>query len=147
MAIEFSVFPDENYYLAAFTGTLTDAEFLEGYRSFFEGDAWRPGLNELADLEHSNLEQVTSAGLRSLQDYTERFLIANHGEETKTAVYAPHDLPFGLARIYSAMADGSPEMMGIFRDFDEAKLWLAQRDTPLETSHDDLSAQRSFPIE
>lgn len=149
MAITFTAYPDDNYFLASFSGPISDAEFLDSYRAFFQSPAWQPGMNELADLEHADFQHVTSQGLRELQDFTARFLEANHGEVSRTAIYAPGDLPFGMARVYAAMAEGSPEMLGIFRDLTEARLWLTQRESSNANGNHDTTARpgRSFPIE
>jgi hypothetical protein len=44
----------------------------------------------------------------------------------KVAVYSPHDLPFGLARMYEGMSDESIQKLYVFRERDEAEKWLAK---------------------
>ena len=49
MPIDFTVFPDDGYYLSKSTGAITDAVLLDSYAQFLASDDWFPGLNELAD--------------------------------------------------------------------------------------------------
>lgn len=132
MAIDFTTFPDENYFLTTFSGTVTDAELLSRYQAFMHSEQWQPGMNELVDVAQGELTQLSSAGLRQLQEFTEGFL-GEQATAMRTAVYAPDDLPYGLARVYSALAETSPELISIFRDREEARLWLDQPESDTDT--------------
>ena len=125
MAIHFTAFPDENYFLSRYTAAVTDSELLERYRNFLESDDWQAGMNELVDVQDADVSRLSARGLRQLQDFAESFL-GQQAATMRTAVYAPHDLPFGLARMYAAMAENSPELIAIFRDREAAWLWLDQ---------------------
>lgn len=144
MAIHFTVFPDENYFLSRYVGAVTDSELLDSYRAFLEGELegehWQPGMNELVDAQHADFTQLSSRGLRQLQDFAESFL-DQQGASMRTAVFAPHDLPYGLARVYAAMAESSPELISIFRDLDNARLWL---DQPDQTCDRDAAADARY---
>ena len=132
MAIDFISIPDENYFLTTFSGTVTDAELLSRYKSFMQSKDWQPGMNELVDMQQASMGQLSSAGLRQLQEFVEEFLSARNAA-MRTAIFAPNDLPYGLARIYSALADSSPELIKTFRDREEARLWLDQPDPDAES--------------
>ena len=126
MPTSFTVHGDEGYYLARITGAITNESLLADYRAFLSGPEWRPGLNELVDLGDADLGQITPVGLVELARMVEGAVSA-HPEPVKVAVYAPRDLPYGLARVYSVQAE-SFERNQVFRDLDEARSWLTSQD-------------------
>ena len=122
MPITFSVYPNQGYYIAKFVGIVTDREMLDDYKRFFSSDEWVPGLNELTDISAADVTQVTSNGVRDLANLIEG-IFRQHNSSPKVAVYAPHDLPYGLSRMYSVEAERF-ELHEVFRDLAEAKAWL-----------------------
>ena len=112
------------YFISKYEGTISDEEVLNAYNDFFQGKEWRPGLNELADLSDANVSLITNQGISRLVELNKRVFKAHNIDSVKTAVYAPEDLPFGLARMYSILAEDSPENIDVFRDFFEAKSWI-----------------------
>ena len=122
MPVKFTVHPDDGYYLAKFVGKISDSEMLNDFRRFFSGDKWIPGLNELADISEADVTGITADGVNKLAMLIEN-IFQQYGISPKVAVYAPHDLPYGLARMYSVSAEKF-ETHDVFRDLDEAKAWL-----------------------
>jgi len=122
MPLKFIVFPEDGYYIAGFVGAIADRDMLDDYKSFFVSNEWFPGLNELTDLSEVDASQVTADGVANLA-----LMIKDHFQQhkfsPKVAVYAPHDLPCGLARMYSTAADAI-ETHEVFRDLAEARAWL-----------------------
>ncbi len=122
MPIEFTVYPNEGFYISKSIGAINDAEMLDAYRRFFACDKWVPGMNELADISETDASQISESGLRNLAGQIERFFL-QHNIFPKVAVYAPFDLSYGLSRMYSVFAEGF-ETVEVFRDLSEAKAWL-----------------------
>jgi len=122
MAITFTI--NQNYFTCKYEGRITNDEALDEWKKFLEGEAWIPAQNELADLSRAQLNDVTVEGLTNLANYIESIYTKNNIEHKKVAVYAPNDLPFGIARMYSAYADESPELVHVFRVKEEAIQWL-----------------------
>ncbi len=122
MPITFEVIHEAGYYLARWRGRITDQELLEDYKSFFESGDWVPGHNSLADLSELDATDLSSDALRALAALVRR-TFAPHGIQPKIAAYAPYDLPFGLARMYSVKVEAF-ESFRPFRDRDEALAWL-----------------------
>jgi len=120
----FKIHASEGFYIAEYVGLITDAGLLSDYESLFSGDEWSPEMNELADLSRADFDEITTAGLYKLVSLVEE-VSKRHGTVPRVAVYAPHDLPYGLARIYSASAEKFGNNR-VFRDLDEAKAWLCQ---------------------
>lgn len=122
MPIKFNVYPHEGYYIARFTGVITDSELLDDFRRFFTGSEWFPGLNELADISLADVNHVTTDGVKKLAKLIGG-IVRLHDFSPRVAVYAPNDLPYGLSRIYSAEAT-SFETHKVFRNYDDARAWL-----------------------
>ena len=124
MPISFHVDADSNYFISRFTGEFTDADLMNAYMAFYEGNEWRAELNELVDLGEADAAAISIDCLARLADYTEKHLRLYNIETTKTAIYAPSDLSFGLGRMYASLAAASPETVRVFRNLSDAKEWL-----------------------
>ena len=124
MSITFTINHKNNYFVSSFKGIVTDDELLNSFKSFYESELWTPGMNELTDLSEGDASQITTDGLRKFSIFTKQVFRKNEVEFSKTAVYAPKDLPFGLSRMYEVMIAESPEHFHVFRDLDKAKRWL-----------------------
>ena len=127
MSITFTINNKDKYFVALFKGVVTDTELLHSFVTFYESEQWIPGMNELIDLSVADVTQITSDGMRKLAVATEQIFRKNGVEFSKTAVYAPEDLSFGLSRMYEVMVDESPEYFYVFRDIDELKNWLTDK--------------------
>ena len=127
MSITFTVNHKDNYFVSSFKGIVTDDELLNSFKSFYESELWTPGMNELTDLSEGDASQISTDGLRRFAIFTEQVFIKNEVKLSKTAVYAPKDLAFGLSRMYEIMIDESPENFYVFKDIDKAKRWLTDK--------------------
>ncbi len=112
----------ESYYLAKWQGRITDAVLLKAYEDFFKSTEWVPGHDSLVDQSELDATELTSYGLQSLQSLVKR-TFAPHNIHPKIAVYAIHDLPYGLSRMYSARVEDY-ESHAVFREKTEAIKWL-----------------------
>jgi hypothetical protein len=126
MPIEFQLQKRDGYFTAKWLGKVSDSESFNSYKDFYEGPEWSPDLNELGDLSKSDMSSITADGLRSLGVLVENHFINHNVDSSKTAVYSPNDLPFGLARIYQTWVDQSAENVKVFRDLKDAELWLCE---------------------
>mgnify|MGYP006299911201 CR=1 FL=1 len=127
MPITFEVNHKDNYFISHFKGVVTDAELLRSFVAFYKSHQWTPGMNELTDLSEGDGSQLTTDGLIKLATATKEIFQKKGVKHTKTAVYAPQDLSFGLSRMYEAMIYDSPEDFRVFRNIDEAKKWLTDK--------------------
>jgi hypothetical protein len=119
MGITFTVHHDEGYYTAKFVGEITDDEMLTAYREFLENGEWVPGHGELSDLSELKGGGITGDGVRQLAAYIASQVSA-HDITPTLVVYAPHDLPYGLARMYSVPAEDF-ETIHVCRELQEAE--------------------------
>ena len=127
MAITFSLNQEEGYFVSKSSGEITDDELLNSYKEYFENEEWIPLSNELADLSELDKTTVTSDGVERLAKYIRNLLIQRGITTYHTAVYAPHNLAFGLARIYQVMSHESPESVMVFRQLSDAISWIKER--------------------
>jgi hypothetical protein len=124
MSITFTIYTDKGYFLSKYEDRVSDDELLHAYQEFYSGDKWQPKLNELVDVSDVDVGKITANGLRRVAEYTKSVLREHGLNAVKLAIYAPHDLPFGLARMYEAFTEESPESVHVFRDLVAAKRWL-----------------------
>ena len=124
MPIHVELQPERNLCIVVFTGAVTDEEMLEVYRQTYLGPEWVPGMQELVDLGGADLSALTTGGLERLSQFAMSVFETRGPFEMRTAIYAPQDLPFGLARQYQVMVDDSPEQLRVFRDRSAALAWL-----------------------
>ena len=127
MAITFSPNQQEGHYLNKLTGGVTDVELLNSYKNHYEDDKWIPSLNELVDLSEADMTKITSDGLRALSVYIKNLFVERGISDYHTSVYAPGNVQFGIARIYDAMTEDSPEIVRVFRQLSDATLWLKEK--------------------
>ena len=123
-----SFFPnqEEGYFVSKFTGEITDDELLNSYKEYFEDEEWIPLSVELVDLSEIDRTTVTSDGINRFARYIENQLIERGINTYYTAVYAPHDLTYGLSRIYDVMTNESPESVMVFRQLSDAVSWIKE---------------------
>ena len=104
------------------SGRLAAEEFV----SFISGhiDQWA-GKAVLWDISDLDLTEVASDDLRNYAHDTAAIVEVNRAGE-RTAIYAPHDLQFGMAKAYTAFAENAAISIRyeVFRDIDEAMVWL-----------------------
>lgn len=124
MPLHFSLEPEQPYFMTRFVGQIDDAQLSEYYPSVYFRPELRRAKAELADLSEADMTRVTTQGLEALARDIERALVKLGIDALKTAVYSPEDMPFGLARVYQAWSDLSPEVVKVFRDRDKAVEWL-----------------------
>ena len=124
MPITFKVKNEKNYFISVWEGSISDNEIYESYKKFYTSNEWSKNLNELVDLSNANVKNVTSQGLYRLAEYVENHFTMHNVTSSKTSIFSPNDLPFGLARVYKAWTNNSPEEIKIFRNEKEALNWL-----------------------
>jgi hypothetical protein len=117
--------------LSSLVGAISDSDLLPSYKQLYENEKWKPGFHEIVDLRNAQMNGVTSEGLRQLSSLVESYTNGKC-ESFKTAVIAPEDLPFGLARIYAAISSETPERVMVFRDLNKAFEWLGIEDSLLK---------------
>ena len=127
MPIEFKVFRKENYFISTWSGKVTDSEAIKIFKAFYTSPEWVPSMHELADLSQFDFSSISPEGLINMAKVNQMMLEEHNVTNIKTAVYTPHDLQFGMARIYEAWSADSPETVQIFRELHAAEAWLTNK--------------------
>ena len=129
--ISHAILPEKGLVISTWTGKITDADILPGYRALYEDPRWRPGMHEVGDLRNADLSGVTTFGFRRLQKVVASYLSDFKGT-FRTAILVPDaGLSFGLGRVYEAYAGGSPEEVQLCESVAEVEAWLGVGDLPL----------------
>jgi hypothetical protein len=124
MPITFEPHPEENYFVSKWQGRIVGDEILPSYQRFYESEEWVPTFNELADLSEADLTDVRNVTMLELCQYTVDLYRKNGIDSSKSAAYAPGELPEYISHLYGAFAFESPEKVRVFKDRDKAVKWL-----------------------
>jgi hypothetical protein len=101
------------------SGKLTDQGLLRLYDELRETEGLTPDFELLIDLRQADGREVSTAAVTSL---AERPLLLS--PESRRAVVVTSEFGFGMARMYELLRDAKGGEIRVFRDFDEARLWL-----------------------
>jgi len=123
MASTYEVDPVRNIVFVAMMGAITDVDLLEIHEHLRGDNALQPDFALLIDLREANGTEITSAGVRALADLP---LVLS--PESRRAVVVPSSLGLGMVRMYGLWRGGEDGSIRAFRDFDEARDWLASDD-------------------
>lgn len=121
--ITHSLDEDLHLLITTWSGAVTDAEMIEGYRMAYADRRWVPGFNEVTDLRRADVRAVTPDGLRGVRLLVAES-VAGFTGSFRTAVLAPTDLGFGISRMYELMSDESSESVRVCRDAADAAAWV-----------------------
>ncbi len=124
MPIIFTMFPASGYFVAKFSGTITDNDMLSAYERLFKHPDWDPGLRALTDLSEVDAGEVSKYGVEKLAKLNKR-IFSHHEAMPRSAIYAPADLSFRLARMYESEVFGF-ERSAVFRCRQAAYDWLME---------------------
>ncbi len=123
MPILYSIRSKEGLVITRHFGTVGDQELIDTYRQLFNQPDYDPTYNKLVDLRATDSVERSVKSLECMADLVK----IGHACSTarcKTAIVAPHDLSYGLARVYQVLVEDSPEETKVFRDMPNALDWL-----------------------
>lgn len=128
MGVTFEVHETEAYFVSRWQGRTDPDEVRKAYEQFFDGGQWKPNLDELADLSEADVAGIATDEIKDSAQQSGDLYAGRGVTSTRTAVYAPSKLAFGLLRVHQAWADGSPERVEVFSDLEEARRWLRSKE-------------------
>jgi len=108
-----------------YSGNLTEQGLLNTIQSFYEDS---PTLYTLCDYSDASVDLISLAFVRQLYSMVQKLGFSRQGG--KTAVVAPKDLVYGLARMFQIMSDTDdfPFETRVFRSYEEAEQWLLEKE-------------------
>lgn len=125
MPITFTIDEDKGYYTARFEGVVTDSELTSAFEEFHAAhDVF--GMNDFTDLSDVELREITTDGIRRFAQQVKHRFSNAAVQGKRSAIYAPTDLTYGLARMHLAGVEGLPYSLRIFRDRGAALAWLEE---------------------
>lgn len=114
--------PSKNLTIFKCEGDLTFAEIAGSIKGFY-GEIDHPITKKLVwDLRNASIWSLSMEELKSIAELSvqnERLMKGG-----KTAVIAPKDIDFGLARVYQAHTVGTARELMVFRTLEVAEEWL-----------------------
>ena len=124
MPIAFEVLPDLNLCLAKFRGEVSTEEHIASFLEYTRHPLFDGKQHALVDMKDCLLENTYFDDMQrlayQLKDYYEARDLSS-----RTSVYAPGDVVFGMSRMFQSIADGnSPWEMDVFRTRKEAMAYL-----------------------
>lgn len=126
MPITITMHESGQYYVSKYAGRLSNEELIPAYVTFYANNDVAAGLPELADITQADISGITPAGLIGLARWAELFHQQRGEAEKKTAIYVPSLTNDHMAHIYRVWTSGSPEVVSIFDNRDEAVRWLKE---------------------
>src|SRR6056297_1543549 len=105
-------------------GEVTDADIDLHTQKLVKDPRLPPPLFELIDTRDAEKMNITARSLEKLAAAAGVFREKFSGH--RSAIVAPTDVIFGMARMYEMLSDaaGSPIQICAFRTFEEARIWL-----------------------
>ncbi|SNS13949.1 hypothetical protein [Antarctobacter heliothermus] len=120
MPVTFKVLPEANLVLSWFRGDVSTAQHIAAFQAYTADplfDGMQHVLIDMSDctLESSYFDDMLRLAYQMKNYYTVRDL------SSKTSVYAPGDVAYGMSRMYQSITEGnSPWAFGVFRTRKEA---------------------------
>ncbi|MEO7413145.1 MAG: STAS/SEC14 domain-containing protein [Opitutaceae bacterium] len=108
--------------VAKFQGCITTVEFLQSGREMNEIEQREPATpDRIIDLSETN---GINLNFKTIDDFAQTRELSQLKNPAKSAIVAPGDLQFGLARMYQTMNRNPRLEVQVFRDQAAALAWL-----------------------
>lgn len=121
MALKTTRNPEEDITIHVITGPASEDQMNQALTEYYAGE---PTTQLLWDMSQADVAHVTPERLRRFIERAAELSAAHPGG--RTAVIAPHDLQFGLARMSEVFSEleSAPFLLRAFRTRKEALAWL-----------------------
>jgi hypothetical protein len=115
--------PDSNITTATGIGRVTASDLWAALDKFYDDS---PTLLALCDLSQADLSSLSGQELKQIVEFTKSRAAVRRGG--RTAIVAPEDLQYGMARVYQSLAEihRHPVAIRAFRAGEEALQWLQE---------------------
>lgn len=102
-------------------GTVAISEIADVIQKFYSST---PTLHVMWDFSHADVSAIRSGEIEALARVVTQNLHSREGG--KNAILSPHDISFGLSRVYQSFAEMKSQMTEtkVFRSEAEARVWL-----------------------
>jgi len=126
MAITYEIDEERSIVMTTVTGRLTDAELMAHKEALLADPRFSAGMKELSDIRGIEDLDVTPQGIMAAASFDSQnnAELATH----RLGLLVPTDLVFGMARMYEMRTEGNTGGVKVFRNEEEAMLWLGASD-------------------
>ena len=123
MPITYTIRKNEGVVVSRHLGEVSDQELLDTYRQLYNDPDYQPSFNKVVDLRTTKSTGRSPDALRDIAQLIKSRYATTY-ERAKTAIIAPRDLSFGLARMYQVFSEDTPQETMVFREVQQALDWL-----------------------
>lgn len=128
MPVSIHIGPSKHLATFVATGDLTPEEIRKALESFYKGENSPPTRNVLWDLSDARLRGFSVAEAQKIVNIVKENQKTRSGG--KTAIIAPHDLEFGIARMLTSFIYDTSITFMVFRRSEQACKWLDLNELP-----------------
>jgi hypothetical protein len=120
MPIAIHIEPEDGLATVRCTGVLRVEDACDAASEVWRTPAWR-GAAIVWDFRDSRFN-MSSSGIRDIA----RFILENQPETppSRVAFVAPHDVDYGLSRMYEVFREDARTLFRVTRDYEEALAWV-----------------------
>lgn len=123
MPITYTIRTDLKLIIIKHSGSVPDEEFLQAYKQLALDKNFDITYDRLIDLRNTDSHVRSAEALGKLAKASEQRHVGTN-PAPKTAVLAPKDLSYGLARMYSALSSDTNRELAVFKSVEEVLAWL-----------------------
>ena len=123
MPMRYRIDPEENLITLTATNTIRYDDVVSAFVERTKEPTYQPGMNLLWDGREAALDFSTADVIKLVRFFSARQALRGAG--FRVALVAGSSFTFGMARMYEGHAAELPEQIRVFRDFDDARRWVA----------------------
>lgn len=123
MSVTYDIFPGRGFMIVWYAGRISVDDSMRVFSDSTRDPRWEPGLPVLVDASEATDIDINFNQMLGMS-HRKQAVIAQ-GPRTRIGFWAPHDLAYGVARMYASLNEGDAcQEIGVFRDRDEAMAFL-----------------------
>lgn len=128
MAVDYTIFPDENWIAMTCSDVVTEQDIRDAFESYIRDPRFRSGMHVLVDLHNAELKATSGIAhnfVGLLQANEKR-----RGKDYRIALLVTPGFQETLSHLFSIYARNRPVRCGVFRERDAALDWLLTGTSP-----------------
>ena len=120
MPVGYRIDPARKLIVSWASGELTEVELDDHLAELTNDPAFNGSYDQIADLREITSLRISSTFVKRKSLHTA------HTDRSRRAFVASSDVVFGTSRMFQILADEHPDEVRVFRDLDDALVWLGQ---------------------
>ncbi|RVU33908.1 hypothetical protein EOI86_22515 [Hwanghaeella grinnelliae] len=145
MPISYSILHDPDVLLVSYQGTVTNRDFLGGYKSAYADPRYIPGMPEISDMRRMQIYDIDMNAIQEMITWLAGRECLE-GKIIQVGVLVSNELHDGVSRLYRAVSDVyGKEKLKNFADLRSALDWLPIDEADYPKVDTQLSALAGAP--